>query len=92
MIAQTWNMARATPEEFRRKSALLDGYCREIGRDPDEIERSIQFLPEAMDGDMVARAREFIAAGATHLIFSCPTPYRAAGARTIWTEVVRHLQ
>jgi F420-dependent oxidoreductase-like protein len=90
--AQTWNMARATPEEFRRKSARLDAYCREIGRDPNEIERSIQFLPDAMDGDIVARAREFVAAGATHLIFSCPTPYSAAGARFIWTEVVARLR
>ena len=90
--ARTWNMARATPEEFRRKSALLDGYCREIGREPRDIERSIQFLPDAMEGDMVATAREFIAAGATHLIFSCPTPYRAAGVRKIWTEVVEPLR
>ena len=90
--ARTWNMARATPEEFRRKSALLDGYCREIGREPRDVERSIQFLPDAMEGDMVARAREFIAAGATHLIFSCPTPYSAAGARSIWTEVVERLR
>ena len=90
--AHTWNMARATPEEFRRKSALLDGYCREIGRDPRDIERSIQFLPEAMDGDMVTQARAFMAAGATHLIFSCPTPYSAAGARKIWTDVVRPLR
>jgi F420-dependent oxidoreductase-like protein len=90
--AHTWNMARATPEEFRRKSALLDGYCREIGREPQDIERSIQFLPEAMEGDIVAQAREFIAAGATHLIFSCPTPYSAAGTRKIWTEVVQPLR
>ena len=56
--AQTWNMARATPDEFRKKSALLDAYCREIGRDPAEIERSIQFLPDAMTGDVVgARPR-----------------------------------
>jgi F420-dependent oxidoreductase-like protein len=90
--AQTWNMARATPEEFRRKSALLDGYCREIGRDPAAIERSIQFLPDAMGGDIVARAREFIDAGASHLIFSCPTPYGAAGARRVWEDVVARLR
>jgi alkanesulfonate monooxygenase SsuD/methylene tetrahydromethanopterin reductase-like flavin-dependent oxidoreductase (luciferase family) len=90
--AQTWNMARATPEEFARKSALLDGYCREIGRDPAEIERSIQFLPEAMGDDIVARARDFLAAGATHLIFSCPIPYTAAGVRKIWDDVVTPLR
>jgi F420-dependent oxidoreductase-like protein len=90
--AQTWNMARATPEEFRRKSALLDEHCREIGRDPALIERSIQFLPDAMQGDTAALARDFITAGATHLIFSCPTPYRAAGARQVWHEIVAPLQ
>jgi len=90
--AQTWNMARATPDEFGKKSALLDAYCREIGRDPAEIERSIQFLPDAMTGDVVARGREFIAAGATHLIFSCPTPYSAAGARSVWDDVVAKLR
>ena len=90
--AQTWNMARATPEEFQKKSALLDEYCREIGRDPGEIERSIQFLPDAMEGNVTALARDFIAAGATHLIFSCPTPYAAAGARHIWADVVAPLR
>ena len=58
------------------------------GRDPAEIERSVQFLPDAMTGDVAARGREFIAAGATHLIFSCPTPYSAAGARAVWEDVV----
>ena len=90
--AQTWNMARATPEEFAKKSALLDQHCRDVGRDPAEIERSIQFLPDAMTGDVMARSREFIAAGATHLIFSCPTPYSAAGARHVWESIVEPLR
>jgi hypothetical protein len=41
-----------------------------------------------MEGDMVARAREFIAARATHLIFSVPVAYSAAGVRQLWNEVV----
>jgi len=86
--AQTWNTPRATPEEFAKKSALLDQYCREVGRDPGDVERSIQFLPDAMTGDIVTRAREFIAAGATHLIWSCPTPFSAASVRQLWQEVV----
>jgi len=90
--ANVWNMANGTAEEFRAKSALLDQYCKEIGRDPREIERSIQFLPNAMQGDVVARAREFMAAGATHLIFSAPVPYTAAGARKVWDEVVTPLR
>ena len=53
-----------------------------------DIERSIQFLPGAMRDDIADVAREFVAAGATHLIFSCPTPYRAAGVRRVWDEIV----
>ncbi len=93
--AQEWNMAKGTPEEFGRRSALLDGYCREIGRDPAEVERSIQFLPDVMSGDaadLAARAHAFVGAGATHLIFSCPVPYTAAGARWLWEEVVPRIR
>jgi alkanesulfonate monooxygenase SsuD/methylene tetrahydromethanopterin reductase-like flavin-dependent oxidoreductase (luciferase family) len=94
--AQEWNMAKGTPADFRRLSDLLDGYCREAGRDPAAVERSIQFLPEAMQGrssaDLVALGREFVAAGATHLIWSCPTPYSAAGARRLWHEVAARLR
>jgi len=90
--AQTWNMARATPEEFARKSALLDQYCREIGRDPADVERSIQFLPDAMTGDIVRVARDFIAAGAAHLIFSAAAPYGIESARAVWRDVVLPLR
>ena len=62
--ADVWNMANGTADEVRTKSGLLDQYCKEIDRDPAEIERSIQFLPDAMTGDVVAHARDFIAAGA----------------------------
>jgi hypothetical protein len=45
-----------------------------------------------MGDDIVARARDFLAAGATHLIFSCPIPYTAAGVRKIWDDVVTPLR
>jgi F420-dependent oxidoreductase-like protein len=90
--AQAWNMANGSPDEFRRKCELIDRYCREVGRDPDTVERSIQFLPDAMAGDVVGRAREFMAAGATHLIFSCPVPYTAKGVRAVWKDVVAALR
>jgi F420-dependent oxidoreductase-like protein len=93
--AREWNMARGTPEEFGRRSALIETYCREIGRDPGGVERSIQFLPGAMSRDaaeMAARARAFVLAGATHLIFTCPIPYSAAGVRWVWEEIVSRLR
>jgi alkanesulfonate monooxygenase SsuD/methylene tetrahydromethanopterin reductase-like flavin-dependent oxidoreductase (luciferase family) len=38
--ADQWN-AFGSPETFKRKIALLEGYCREIGRDPAAIEKSV---------------------------------------------------
>jgi F420-dependent oxidoreductase-like protein len=90
--AQGWNMATGSADEFRTKSALLDRYSEEIGRAPAAIERSMQFLPDAMEGDVVGRARGFLAAGATHLIFSVPTPYSEAGVRWLWHDVVEVLR
>ena len=90
--ADEWNMSKGTPDDFRHKSAVVDDYCRQIGRDPASIERSIQFSPEAMQGDVVAKARGFLEAGATHLIFTCPIPYSAEGARWLWHEVVAKLR
>lgn len=90
--ADEWNLSKGSPDEFRHKSAVIDDYCRQLGRDPATIERSIQFSPEAMQGDLVAKARGFLEAGATHLIFTCPIPYSAEGARWLWHEVVAKLK
>jgi alkanesulfonate monooxygenase SsuD/methylene tetrahydromethanopterin reductase-like flavin-dependent oxidoreductase (luciferase family) len=40
-VASEWNLNLGDPEEFRARSALLDRYCREIGRDPAQIRRSV---------------------------------------------------
>jgi F420-dependent oxidoreductase-like protein len=90
--ATEWNLANGTPDDFRRKCGLLDEHCRAVGRDPSTIARSIQFLPPAMRGDIVARARDFVAAGASHLVFTCPTPYSGDSARRLWRDVIEPLQ
>jgi len=93
--AQEWNMSKGTPAEFRRLSEMLDGYCREAGRDPAEIQRSIQFGADALQNGaeaLVKLSGEFVEAGATHLIYTCPIPYSAAGARRVWNEVVTPLR
>ncbi len=58
------------PETFRRKSGILDDWCREVGRDPGEIERSVGLTdPEDLiAGDL------FVAAGATQLTFGVSGP------------------
>ena len=38
--AQMWNVPILPPDEFARKNRVLEGYCKEIARDCNEIERS----------------------------------------------------
>ncbi len=90
--ADEWNMAKGTPEEFRHKCAVLDEHCRAVGRDPAAIERSIQFLAPASDAELAQQARDFVAAGATHVIFACPQPFNAANARRVWEQVVSRVR
>lgn len=48
------------PEKIRHKNGVLDGHCSDIGRDPDEIERSCGASPAEVDlGD------DLVEAGAT---------------------------
>lgn len=55
------------PEEWAQVSARLDDVCREVGRDPAEIRRSVQlFLHPAQAGQVdiqLARLAEFGALG-----------------------------
>ena len=39
--ADEWNITRVTREEYRAKLAVLEGHCREVGRDPRAIRRSL---------------------------------------------------
>jgi probable F420-dependent oxidoreductase len=48
-------------ETLKRKSAILDGHCTEIGRDPSEIERSVG----TPDGDPAEVGPPLLEAGAT---------------------------
>ena len=74
--ASIWNFANEPFAEFVRKSAILDEHCAAIGRDPGEIERSVQLI---FDYDNLAglreTVREFIGAGATHIVLYLRAPF-----------------
>jgi probable F420-dependent oxidoreductase len=73
--AQIWNGGGA-PELIRHKCAVLDEWCARVGRDPSEIERSVLLSRasyEAHDPD------EYVAAGATLLLFGTGGPDWALG-------------
>jgi probable F420-dependent oxidoreductase len=71
--AAMWNVI-ASPADIRRKNALLDGYCVEIGRDPAEIERTVVLTGD----DPLKSLDEVIAAGMTHLILGSGEPWKFA--------------
>ena len=50
----------ADGDDFARKSAVLDRYCEELGRDPDEIERAV-----LVRGDPIAVGDPLLHLGAT---------------------------
>jgi alkanesulfonate monooxygenase SsuD/methylene tetrahydromethanopterin reductase-like flavin-dependent oxidoreductase (luciferase family) len=48
--ADTWN-AFGTPAEMRERNQMLDDYCREIGRDPETLDRSLYYWVPKADAD-----------------------------------------
>jgi len=67
--AQMWNSI-ASSGEFARKSALLDDYCRRIGRDPAQIERTANvggLTPKVID--------EWLKAGLQHFVLRMAHPF-----------------
>lgn len=55
--ADGWNAANLTPAEAAHKDAVLRRWCDEVGRDPDEIERTISLGPLAIRDDPADAAR-----------------------------------
>jgi len=66
--AQMWN-GFGPPEEFARKSAVLDEWCEKVGRDPKEIERTVAVNAGDVDVD------GWVEAGAEHLIMMVGAPF-----------------
>jgi alkanesulfonate monooxygenase SsuD/methylene tetrahydromethanopterin reductase-like flavin-dependent oxidoreductase (luciferase family) len=57
------------PEEAGRLSRVLDDWCRRVGRNPQEIERSILLDPE-----QIPEADRYVEQGITHLMVHSDGP------------------
>jgi probable F420-dependent oxidoreductase len=66
--AQIWN-GLSDPREAGRKSKLLDGWCERVGRDPNEIERSVLIRP-----NRIKNADAYVENGITHLMLGFTGP------------------
>lgn len=87
--ADVWNMPGGEIDDAVNRSALLDRYCAEIGRDPAEITRSI-VLSVSYDRPGATRAAiaEAIDAGFRHIILGLAAPYPADVARWVTDELI----
>jgi alkanesulfonate monooxygenase SsuD/methylene tetrahydromethanopterin reductase-like flavin-dependent oxidoreductase (luciferase family) len=72
--ASIWNCADPSAAGFRERDQVLREHCAAIGRDPDEIVRSMQAVVRCDEPGAAAAARawllEVIEAGVTHLVLA----------------------
>ena len=66
--AHIWN-GLSDPREAGRKSEILDGWCERVGRDPNEIERSVLIQP-----NQIKNADAYAENGITHLMLGFGGP------------------
>ena len=87
--ADLWSIPGGDITDAISRSALLDRYCAEIGRDPASITRSIH-LTVAYDrpGDTRQAIGEALEAGFTHLVLGLPAPYPVGVARRVADELI----
>jgi alkanesulfonate monooxygenase SsuD/methylene tetrahydromethanopterin reductase-like flavin-dependent oxidoreductase (luciferase family) len=87
--ADIWNIAGVDIEDATARSALLDRYCVELGRDPASIARSFH-VPVNYENPATTRqtASAAVAAGFTHIVLSLPYPYRERVARWVAEEII----
>jgi alkanesulfonate monooxygenase SsuD/methylene tetrahydromethanopterin reductase-like flavin-dependent oxidoreductase (luciferase family) len=87
--ADVWNIPGGDIEDAVSRSALLDRYCAEIGRDPASVTRSMHL---AVSYDQPGRTRnaigEAINAGFRHIVLGLPAPYPAHVAQWVADELI----
>jgi alkanesulfonate monooxygenase SsuD/methylene tetrahydromethanopterin reductase-like flavin-dependent oxidoreductase (luciferase family) len=87
--ADLWNIPGGDIDDAVARSALLDRYCAEIGRDPASITRSI-YLPVSYDQPSITRDAIGAAteAGFRHIVLGLSVPYPANVARWVADEFI----
>ena len=66
--AAVWNAPGGSPAEVAELSAVLDGHCADVGRDPAEIRRSVQIRVPADPAGLVDQVAGFVGVGVTEII------------------------
>jgi alkanesulfonate monooxygenase SsuD/methylene tetrahydromethanopterin reductase-like flavin-dependent oxidoreductase (luciferase family) len=87
--ADIWNSTSADVEVFRQKVRVLHEHCAAIGRNPEEIELSVQTRINYDDlAATVATLQPLVDAGATHIVLMLNYPYPDGIVARLADEVV----
>jgi F420-dependent oxidoreductase-like protein len=87
--ADVWNFMPTDVENFHHKVRVLHEHCAAVGRDPEQIEISVQARVNYDDlPATVATLQPLVAAGATHLILMLTYPYPDGIVGRVADEVV----
>src|SRR5215472_5915224 len=74
--ANIWNFVGGSIDTFLHKIEVLEERCAEVGRDPAEIEPSIQMIANYNNPEETLNTiRPYIEAGANHIILNLRAPY-----------------
>ena len=87
--ADVWNVPAADTDDPISRSALLDRYCAEIGRDPATITRSVH-VPVSYDQPAVTREaiNRYVDAGFRHVVLGLSNPYPIGVAQWVADELL----
>jgi F420-dependent oxidoreductase-like protein len=83
--AQQWNCVAPTPEEWKELRAVLDDHCAAVGRDPSEVESSVNVRYERAAGPepVAEAAAAFGAAGVDLVVVGMPQPFDPRDAEVV---------
>lgn len=87
--ADMWNIPGEDIEDAADRCALLDRYCRELGRDPAAITRSIHLQVDYGRPEVTRSAiGRAIDAGFGHVVLGLPSPYPVGAAQWVVDELI----
>jgi F420-dependent oxidoreductase-like protein len=91
--ADVWNFTGGDVEVFRHKVRVLHEHCAAVGRDPAQIELSVQTRINYNDvAATVATLQPLVEAGATHLVLMLTAPYPDGIVARLVDEVVARVR
>lgn len=76
--ATMWNYVGG-PDEMAHKNSVLDEWCKKLGRDPAEIERTVLLV----NPSHLERLDDYLKVGVTHFILGMGTPFDFSAAEKL---------